>query len=140
MKHILAIFITLALVIWFSGCSEDNSSGTDQLVEVLIQGTWKVTYYMDSDTLKTDHYNGYSFSFTSSSVLLAEKGTETTVGYWAPVEDGEDTKLVISFSSPAELLKISDDWVVLESAETVVRLVIVSNSGNSPDYLTFEKE
>jgi hypothetical protein len=130
-----------------STCSSDdsNSSSTTDLtpiVNTVTQGTWRVTYYFDTDTDETSDFAGYNFTFGSSNVLTATNGTNTYTGSWSVTSDNSpssDLDFNILFVSPANFEDLSDDWDIVSRTSTKIELIDVSGGNGGTDYLTFEK-
>jgi hypothetical protein len=130
-----------------STCSSDdsNSSSTTDptpIVNTVTQGTWRVTYYFDTDTDETSDFAGYNFTFGSSNVLTATNGTNTYTGSWSVTSDNSpssDLDFNILFVSPANFEDLSDDWDIVSRTSTKIELIDVSGGNGGTDYLTFEK-
>ncbi len=130
-----------------STCSSDdsNSSSTTDptpIVNTVTQGTWRVTYYFDTDTDETSDFAGYNFAFGSSNVLTATNGTNTYTGSWSVTSDNSpssDLDFNILFVSPANFEDLSDDWDIVSRTSTKIELIDVSGGNGGTDYLTFEK-
>jgi hypothetical protein len=141
MNKLIQLFGIIFLIAFSAGCSKDDPSPSDPgyITDIMTAGTWRVSYFKDSDEDKTSHFTGYNFSFTDTGVLVANNGTNNYPGIWSVIKDDGDLKLIISFSSPADFTELNDDWTVLEATELKVTLTDVSGSGSTPDYLTLER-
>lgn len=138
-KNLLFLVLTIAL---FSACKkEDNSSSitSSNVSSTATTGTWRVTYYWDTNKEETSNFSGYNFTFGSGNILTATKATTSIVGSWTTGTDDSKVKLILNFSSPADFLEISDDWHVIERTDTKIKLQDVSGGNGGTDYLTFEK-
>ena len=134
-----------------STCSSDDSNSssttdTTPIVNTVTQGTWRVTYYFDTDTDETSDFTGYNFTFGSSNVLTATNGTNTFTGSWSVTIDNSnddspsnDLDFNILFVSPANFEDLSDDWDIVSRTSTKIELIDVSGGNGGTDYLTFEK-
>ena len=142
MKKFLVYLTTLAVVLVLTGCSKDDPSPSEPayVIDIVTQGTWEITYFKYSEVDKTNNFTGYAFTFTTSAILLAVKDGSTISGYWSVLKDGEDLKMVLSFSTPSTFAELGDDWVVLQATDTELQLVNTSNSGGGTNFLTFKKK
>jgi hypothetical protein len=128
-------------------CTEDNSTGTskDELVNTVSNGTWRITYFFDSDTDETTNFSGYSFTFGASDLLTATNVTNTYTGSWnisdssSDDDSPDDLDFNIIFTNPDNFEELSEDWEVLSSTSVKIELRHVSGGDGSTDYLTFEK-
>ena len=105
----------------------------------MVSGTWKITYYWDTDHEETANYSDYKFAFGSGNILTATKTGSSATGTWTTLLDDSKTKLVLGFSTPASFVEISDDWHVIERTDTRIKLQDISGGNGGTDYLTFEK-
>lgn len=137
------LFIALISLFFLSACSNDDDDNstitTGNVSSTLIDGSWRITYYWDNDRDETSDYNGYTFTFGNGSVITALRAGVPTLGSWTTRIDDGKVKLDILFSSPADLIEISDDWEVTERTNTRIKLKDVSGGSGEIDYLTFEK-
>ncbi|MCB0468743.1 MAG: hypothetical protein KDC64_11120 [Aequorivita sp.] len=110
-------------------------------------GSWKITYFFDSDQNETDHFTGYVFTFNNNGSLVAVKGSTTVTGTWSVTDsnssddDGgsNDTDFNIFFASPADFEDLSDDWDIISVSNSKIELTDVSGGNGGTDFLTFEK-
>ena len=142
MKKIKFALIALALIISFSCNQNDNSPvpiNTTTVATTVSSGAWRITYYWDTDHDETANFSGYTFTFGGGNILTATKAGTTITGTWTTLFDDSKTKLVLSFSTPANFVEITDDWHVIERTDSKIRLQDVSGGNGGTDYLTFEK-
>ena len=140
MKNILLFALLMTFGIACSKDDDNSSSITpDNVSNTVTSGTWRITYYWDTDHEETSNYSGYSFTFATGGVLTAVKTGSTVTGTWSTGTDDSKTELVIWFASPAVFVEISDDWEVIEKTSTKIRLQDVSGGNGGTDLLTFEK-
>ena len=138
----IRIVSLLILTAWITGCSKDDNSTISDPAGVnnaVTSGTWRITYFWDTDKDETSHFSGYQFTFVAGGVLTASNGSTTVTGGWSSGNDDSGIKLVISFSSPADFAQLSEDWHILEATTNKMRLQHVSGGGGGTDYLTFER-
>lgn len=143
--------VLLLVTVFFLSCSSDDSSSTgtnsiSSVTSVVGSGTWKITYYFDTDIEETSNFSGYNFTFGSNGVLTATNGTLTQTGTWSVTDSNSDDDNSISdldfniaFTSPATFLELTDDWEIIERTSTVIKLKDVSGGNGGTDYLTFTK-
>jgi hypothetical protein len=141
MKNLLFSF--LAFPFFLMGCNNsDNPVTTLSPTDVnntVSSGTWRITYYWDTDHEETSNFTGYSFLFGPGNVLTATKTGSTVTGTWNTGTDDSKVKLFLVFASPANFAEISDDWHVIERTATRIKLQDVSGGNGGTDLLTFEK-
>ena len=146
MKKLLSVSLAFSLF-FLSACSNDNNDNNNNtnnptpttVSNTLSSGTWRITYYWDTDHEETSNYSGYAFTFGSGNVLTAVNGSSTVTGTWVTGLDDSQVKLILAFSTPAAFAELSDDWHVTERTDTRIKLEDVSGGGSGTDYLTVEK-
>lgn len=139
--------VICALVGLFS-CNSDNSdsdsttANINNVVAIVTSGTWKITYFYDSNKEETNNFSGYSFTFANSGVLTATNGTLTHTGTWSVTNDDDsksDLDFNLAFSTPETFVDLTDDWDIIEKTNSTIKLKDVSGGDGSIDYLTFTK-
>lgn len=136
---VIHLFIFSVLLL---SCKKDDSNSsisTSNVAATISSGNWRVTYYWDTDHDETTNFSGYSFVFNSNGTMTATKAANTVTGTWTTRNDDSKIKLVLSFSSSADFIEISDDWHTIERTDTKIKLQDVSGGNGGTDYLTFEK-
>ena len=144
----LGLFSVLSLTFSCSDSETTSSTLNDPapVINTVKSGTWKITFYQDSDVNETSNFAGYNFTFGSNSVLTATNGTDTYVGTWSVTTDtsgddspSSDLDFNIAFASPASFADLTDDWNIIEKTDTKIKLVHVGGGNGGTDYITFEK-
>lgn len=102
-----------------SSCKKDSNS-TSSVTQIVTTGSWRITTFIEASEDKTSDFTGYTFSFNSNGQLAATLSGANTTGIWG--WDDSNSKFHISIGSSKPLLSLTDDWVVLEKTETLVRL------------------
>lgn len=139
------LFLLLIALGLFSCKKDDNSNDsftitTTNLAATASTGTWRITYYYDTDHEETANYAGYGFTFAEGNVLTATKaGAATLTGTWTTGVNDSKVKLILSFATPASFAEISNDWHVTERTDTRIKMQDVSGGNGGTDFLTFEK-
>jgi hypothetical protein len=143
--------ITLLLVIIILASCRNNdvsnvcTNNPTDIINIVNNGTWRITYYYDTDQDETNNFNGYNFTFGANNVLTASNGTITNTGTWTITDSNSnddslsDLDFNITFANPAQFVEISDDWEIMEKSNTVIKLKDVSGGNGGIDYLTFTK-
>jgi hypothetical protein len=155
MKNLKKIKFSLVIAMLFvlttsSMCSNDDDSPTSStnpsdIINIVNNGTWRITYYYDTDHEETSNFNGYNFTFGESNVLTASNGTNSYTGTWSVTDSNSnddnlsDLDFNIAFSSPAQFEELTDDWEIIEKSSTSIKLKDVSGGNGGIDYLTFAK-
>ena len=136
------VFYLLVFSVLFFSCKKDDSNpsiSTSNVTSTVSTGNWRITYYWDTDHDETNNFIGYSFVFNTNGTVTATKAANTITGTWTTRNDDSKIKLVLSFSSPADFIEISDDWHTIERTDSKIKLQDVSGGNGGTDYLTFEK-
>ncbi len=136
----------------FSSCTDEddtvvnNSVDPTPVINVVNNGTWRITFYEDSSVDETSNFTGYNFSFGAGNVLTATNGTNTYSGTWSVTSDNSlddspsnDLDFNIAFAAPANFADLTDDWNIISYTATKIQLIHVSGGNGGTDYITFEK-
>lgn len=148
MLKTIMVFAFVALI--FSCSSSDSNNATNQntvnaVENIAKSGTWRVTYYFDSDHEETSNYSGYNFTFASSNVLTVTNGTNTYTGAWFVTDSNsnddsiDDLDFNIVFTAPPFMEELSDDWDMISKTSTEIKLIDISGGNGGTDYLTFTR-
>jgi hypothetical protein len=127
-----------------------NDENPQQVINAATSGNWRVTYFFDTDSDETQHFNNYSFNFADNGVLTATNGTNAYTGTWSVTDShsgnddsdhysSDDVDFNIFLPSPAQFAQPSDDWDIVSCSANEIRLTDVSGGNGGTDYLTFEK-
>jgi hypothetical protein len=122
-----------------------NTNNPTDVKNIVNNGTWRITYYYDTDQDETNNFNGYNFTFGANNICTASNGTITNTGTWTITDSNSnddslsDLDFNITFGNPAQFVEISDDWEIMEKSNTVIKLKDVSGGNGGIDYLTFTK-
>ncbi len=151
---IASMFAIIMYIVTVAACSKDDNSNdsqqntTVQQTETTAQtGSWKVTYYFDTDQEETNHFTGYTFTFNENGSLVAVNGSTTITGTWSVTDsnssddDGGSSRpdFNIFFASPPDFEDLSDDWDIISVSNSKIELTDVSGGNGGTDFLTFER-
>lgn len=144
-----SILLTSILVVFLYSCSEDdglaNNDGLNQIENVVLNGTWRITSFIDSGKDETNDFAGYTFTFNDSGVLNANNGTNDYNGSWSitdsySTDDSQDElDFNINFDLANDFEDLNDDWDLISNSSTKIELIDISGGNGGVDYLTFEK-
>jgi len=153
-KKLLNTVTIIMVLIAFVGCStsddstddnstNDDNSSTIQIEETAQSGTWRITYFYNSDHEETSNFTGYAFTFNSDGSIIAVKGSTTVTGTWSILDSSssssDDHHFNVFFASPNDFEDLSDDWEIISTSDTQIKLTGVSGGNDGIDFLTFEK-
>lgn len=111
-----------------------NSGSTDDFIDVLTNGTWRISYYYEGDDDETSVYNGYVFTFNTNNTITITKNSSTFTGEWSFYEEDGVDILEIDFEDDP-LDDLDDDWELLEFSSTLIQL----KEEGDDEYLNFTK-
>lgn len=120
----------------FTGCS--GTGNGQELVDVLTDGAWFVSSYIDDGDDETTDYNGYNLVFASNGTVVASNSTNNFNGSWSVVGTS-DLDLVLDFGTQIPFDEFNDDWDVFSFTTTTINLQDVSGGGGGTDTLVFTK-
>ncbi|MBN2681614.1 MAG: hypothetical protein JXR58_03845 [Bacteroidales bacterium] len=135
-----SFIVILSLALFFTACNSDDEPvpTVTSTSDVLETGSWKVSYYYDSDKDETSDFSAYSFSFNNDRSLVATMGSTVKNGTWSVYQSDGKTKMDINLGTAEPLEELNDDWIVVESSSSLIKLEDQSGDG-SMDYLHFVK-
>ena len=143
LKYIPIILALLFACITFTSCSKDSTTkvGTSIATStLLVQSTWKVTYFNDSGTDGTANYNGYIFTFVNGGSVNIINGSIVYNGSWTTHNDDSQNKLYMNFGvTTSPIAELEKDWHIVEKTSIKLRMEDVSGGAGKTAYLTIEK-
>ncbi len=151
LKTIKFSIILLFIITIITSCSKNNDNSSpkvnnpNNVINIVNNGTWRITYYFDTDHEETSSFNGYNFTFGASNVLSATNGANYITGSWSVTDSNSnddnisDLDFNIAFSSPVQFEELTDDWEIIEKSSGLIKLKDVSGGNGGTDYLTFTK-
>jgi hypothetical protein len=164
MKNLISkSIVTLTIAISLIACSKeesntsvdvnDNGTSADRVTLVAQSGTWRITYFWDTDEDETSNFTGYDFTFNTDGTLIAVKGNTTVNGTWSVVDDSgnsssdddgnstddDDFNILFSVPTTSDFDDLNDDWDIISVTANKIELIDVSGGNGGTDFLTFEK-
>ncbi len=161
MRNLISkIMLALLISIGIMACSKDketpatdNGTSADRVITTAESGTWRITYFFDTDTDETANFAGYVFSFNADGTLVATKGTTTENGTWSVIDDSsnssndddgnstDDDDFIIFFNvaPSSDFEDLNDNWDIVSVTANKMELIDVSGGNGGTDLLTFEK-
>lgn len=148
MKRIIILCMSIA-TLSLTSCDESDTSSIPLLNEITVgnrlrEGNWRITNFTYQSTNKTVDYAGVVFDFDLISVAVSNTQTLPVAGSWGITDEGFEGQPELVFtmaltSVEPRFTKISDDWDIVESTDTKLRLKDENTETSTIDYLTFEK-
>ena len=115
--------ILVALIMMLGACTngDDNSPNGGDPNVITEAGKWRVSFYFDKDKVETNNFSAYTFDFLDNGLLRGEQnGNLVEEGTW--LVNSSSNKLVITFSTTGPFDDLSDDWVIQEMIDELIRL------------------
>lgn len=126
------LFLSILLV----SCTSrlDDSNNTSQ---VATSGSWRVTLFTDSGNDETTDFAGYTFTFNDNGTINAVKNGTTQSGTWSVTSAKFNIDLGPKIDANKPLGELTDDWKILSTTNTEIRLG--DDNASSNEFLTFTK-
>ena len=146
-KFYLALYLGLSAILLLLSCTNGDSSDTTQTViqNNVQSGGWKITSFIDSGNDETQHFTGYTFTFSANGTLTASNGQQTHSGSWhiSDSNSGDDSPDDLDFNILFNLTNnfedLNEDWQFISQSASRIELIHISGGNGGTDYLTFEK-
>jgi hypothetical protein len=128
----------LGFVFFLLGTSCKSKAEVNSNISTTLQdGSWRITYFVDSTQNETGHFTDYGFAFGSDQMITAIKDSITVTGEWHTGDDNDLTNLIIDFADIVNFKDLNADWDAYELTDSEVKLRYFDDAGN--DFLTFRK-
>ena len=131
-----------------STCSSEDtatSNSASDVANIVGNGTWRISYFYDTDHEATASFAAFTFTFGPNSVLSATNGTDSYQGIWSVSDSNSDDDtlsdldFIIGIDLTANSGEINSDWEIIQKSATEIQLKDVSGGNDGTDYLTFTK-
>lgn len=120
----------------FTACTQKVEVNSN-ISTTLREGSWRITYFVDSTENETAHFNNYGFAFMQDQVIIATRDSVSVTGLWHTGDDDDLTNLIIDFADINDFKDLNGDWDAFELSDAEVKLRFFNDTGQ--DYLTFTK-
>lgn len=141
-KFILSILLVSLLI----GCNKDKKA-MKQIDKNIVEGTWRITSFIDSGDDETYEYSNYTFTFSDNGNVSATNDSSTISGSWntSNSNSNDDSNSNLHFnlnfsvdnSHPFD--DLIDDWDVTSQSDSKLELKDVSGGNGGTDILIFTK-
>lgn len=139
--HIRKLFPALFMTVFLAACSNNDDDVVAPPVDpnAPSSGTWKVALFSERNEDKTSDFNGYTFTFSSTAVASAVKGSVTTNGSWSITNNSSRFNIDFGAKSDANkpLGELTDDWRIISVTST--RIQLADDNTSSAEVLTFTR-
>jgi hypothetical protein len=141
MKNKALLSLAVLSIVFFSSCEDDDKIQPSDVSGTVVNGQWRIAYFLHAGTEETSSFVTYNFTFTATpdtspatGLVEATNGNTDVVGSWATGFIGDNAKLKLNFAlSPFN--NLNDDWEVTELNSTTIKL---KHNGNDTYLLTLE--
>ncbi len=115
----VSFFTFFVLLISCTHHAED-SSNTQTTVS---NGSWRVNHYMEKGIDETGDFSDYTFTFSTSGIVTATKGSTNKNGTWSISSNKFNLNLGTNDNTNKPFGKLTDDWTITTISETVISLL-----------------
>lgn len=144
MKSKIILSILVASV--FFACNKDKKA-MKQIDKNIVEGTWRISSFIDSGDDETYEYSNYTFTFSDNGTVNATNGSSTISGSWntsnssSNDDSSSDLHFNLNFSvdDSHPFDDLIDDWDVTSQSESKLELKDVSGGNGGTDILIFVK-
>ncbi len=116
----------------------DDDIDDSQLVAIMLDGTWEISYYADG-TDRTTEFSGYVFAFLADELATATLGSLVTEGSWETYGDNGTLAVELDYDADFPLEKLNTEWVITEYSENLLKLTTTDSDEGTVVSVSFEK-
>lgn len=116
----------------------DINPEVDALRNIMKDGTWYISQFLDDGGDETSDYLGYNFDFRDSITVYAYGGSGVVYGVWIVTYQNERLNFEFDMDSPINGAD-DDDYEVLSQTENKITFITRDSSGNIEDTLVIMK-
>jgi len=135
-RTVLSIIVIASLTV--SCKKEDNSPSSSNpfLSSTITSGSWRVSYYHESNDDHTTDFSGYTFTFFSNGTMTATHSSGTTNGTWQ-IDDRNANEFHMSLGNNMPLNKLDHGWLIISQTSSEIRMK--DDNTNHSEELHFTK-
>lgn len=141
MKRVVLAIVLVAFFI--GGCKKRQIK---KIEKAMVEGSWKVTKFVEDGVDETSDYDGAIFIFSSNGSVVVTQ-TSSYTGTWDvakendsdddDISDDKHVEFILNLPMPFD--ELSDDWEIESNSESKLSLKDKSGKDDSIDYLVLEK-
>lgn len=141
MKRVVLAIVLVAFFI--GGCKKRQIK---KIEKAMVEGSWKVTKFVEDGEDETSDYDGAVFIFSSNGSVVVTQ-TSSYTGTWDvakendsdddDISDDKHVEFILNLPMPFD--ELSDDWEIESNSESKLSLKDKSGKDDSVDYLILEK-
>jgi hypothetical protein len=130
-SSLLIALLLLLLIFPFSCKKYIQQQEQNALINIVTQGTWRITGYLDHETINiTDSFSGYSFQFNANGTLYTVKNGQQTNGTYS-VDIGNKTIASNFPTASYPITMLNHTWTITDSyTDSVAAKTAVDTSFN----------
>lgn len=114
-----------------------TSTNNNNLNNPTLDGTWKVSLFIESGNASTTDFDGYTFNFVSTGVLTATKSGTTKNGTWSQAAVNFNIDLGAKGDANKPLGELTNNWQIISFTSNELRLT--DNGTGNEEMVTFVK-
>jgi hypothetical protein len=129
MKNLIFLFLS---VLFLFGCKKEEPETSTvpppslSIFQIVTEGDWKISYFMDNNVDETAQFDGYVFTFQSGYIRISGGNISTPEphGTYVDVNIAEKDPLlmIILFSEIEPWKDLTREWIVKERSEEIMKL------------------
>lgn len=152
-KIVVVALVMLSLTTISCSSNDDNSQeqpeqqAISEIENNLINGSWRITEFIDSNEDETNHFAGFNFTFGTDGILTAGNSSSSYEGTWSITDSSsdddddspDDLDFNINFNLSNDFEDLNDDWDIVTQSGNKIELMDISGGNGGTDSLIFEK-
>ncbi len=149
-SKILSLITVVFLLFNCSNDDDSTDSSNTKFSPDLLDGTWRISFFSDENTQRTQEFNSYEFTFDYAEETVQVKSDGSTeMGllrvFQSVINGSENWVVEVDFSNTvnpgnADLQDLNEEWIVknvLNAADKIEFEERISN--NTPEILHLER-